>query len=277
KGDLWDFPFPEGKNGRFLLEGDVRGARLKYHPEWPSIDAIDGTIRFEGRRMEIRAQRGAIFASPVTSATAIIDDLGAKPPVLVVQGQVDTNGADSVRFLRESPLVNGPGAFTRAVAIEGPGRLRLHLEYPLAAGQAVRVQGEYEFAGAMATGPLSLVLRDLHGHLGFTERGVRAQDLTGTLFGHPARVGLAMQPDGQVLTTLEGRVGAPALADYVPAAIAGRFEGQAAWTARLVSGKQGQDLTISTDLQGMAVTLPAPLAKPADEARALSINVTRLG
>ena len=277
RGDLFEFPFGGDSKGHFLVEADLRGGSLRYHPEWPGVDAIDGTLRLENRRLEIRARNAAIFASRAKDVSAVIEDLAVRPALLTLDGEVDTTGADSARFLRESPLVNGPGAFTRAVAVEGPGRLRLHLEYPLAAGQAVRVQGEYEFAGAMATGPLSLVLRDLHGHLGFTERGVRAQDLTGTLFGHPARVALAMQPDGQVLTTLEGRVGAPALADYVPAAIAGRFEGQAAWTARLVSGKQGQDLTISTDLQGMAVTLPAPLAKPADEARALSINVTRLG
>ena len=45
---------------------------------------------------------------------------------------VDTNGADSTQFLRESPLVAGPGAFTRVVSIEGPGSLKLQLRYPLA-------------------------------------------------------------------------------------------------------------------------------------------------
>ena len=85
-------------------------------------------------------------------------------------------------FLRESPLVNGPGAFTRAIAIEGPARLKLRIDYPLWGTDPVRVAGDYTFAGATATAAKTLALRDVKGHLLFTECGVRAPELTGTLF-----------------------------------------------------------------------------------------------
>ena len=165
KGDLYQFPFAGGKDGRFLIEGDVRDGRLKYHSEWPSVDAVQGTYRFEGTRMEIRTQRAAIFGSRVTSAAAIIEDLRAKPPVLVIDGDVDTSGADSVRFLRESPLVSGPGAFTRAVSIEGPARLKLHLVYPLWGTDPMQVAGDYQFAGATASVGRTLAMREVRGQL----------------------------------------------------------------------------------------------------------------
>src|SRR6185312_2108689 len=98
------------------------------------------------RRLEVHADRALIFASKATHVSAVIDDLGAKPPVITIDGEVDTTGADTVRFLRESPLVNGPGAFTKVVAIEGPGKLKLQLVYPLS-GSNVRVTGDYVFAG----------------------------------------------------------------------------------------------------------------------------------
>jgi uncharacterized protein YhdP len=120
KGDLWGFPFGPDHPGHFRVEGDVHDGRLKYHPDWPSIDGIRGTFKFEDRRMEIRAEQATIFASRAAAVTAVVDDLGAKPPVLTLNADIDTTGADTVRFLRESPLVNGPGSFTRAVAIEGP-------------------------------------------------------------------------------------------------------------------------------------------------------------
>src|SRR5205085_462067 len=110
------------------VEGDIADGTLKYHRDWPSIDAVQGRVRFENRRMEIRADRAMIFASRVRQASAVVEDFAQRPVLVTVQGEIDTSGADSMRFLRESPLVNGPGAFTRAVAVEGPGKLRLRLD-----------------------------------------------------------------------------------------------------------------------------------------------------
>ncbi len=277
KGDLRQFPFGAGREGHFLVDGAVDHGRLRYHPDWPAVDAIDGRFRFENRRMEIRARQAAIFSSRASNVSAVIDDLGGQPAVLVLDGNVDTSGADSMRFLRESPLVNGPGSFTRAVAIEGPGRLRLHLDFPLGDGQPVRVAGEYQFAGATATVGQDLAMRDVRGRLAFTDRGVRAPEITGTLFGKPARVAMSMQGESQVLTTVEGAIDARALDDYLPAAFARAMKGGTTWRARVLSGPQGTDVAVSSDLAGLEVGLPQPLAKGAPDKRALSVSIAHLG
>jgi len=277
KGDLWRFPFADPAQGHFLVEGDIRDGRLKYHPDWPSVDAVNGTFRFENRRMEIRAREARIFRSRATGVSAVVEDLGARPPLLAIDGDVDTSGADSIRFLRESPLVNGPGAFTRAISIDGPGRLKLHLEYPLAPTQPVRVAGDYEFNGATATVTRNIAMRDLKGHLAFTENGVRANDITGTLFDAPARLSMATQADGRVLTTLDAHVGAPALAAFVPATLAPRVTGASDWKARIVSGRDGTLLSLGSDLAGLGIDLPPPFAKPAQEARPVAVSIGQLG
>ncbi|HEX4780234.1 MAG TPA: YhdP family protein [Usitatibacter sp.] len=276
KGDIWHFPFGEGADGHYLVTGDIHDAQLKYHPEWPSVDAIHGTFRFENRRIEIHADKALIFASRATNVSAVIPDLGVRPPVLSIDGDIDTTGADSVRFLRESPLVNGPGAFTKAVAIEGPGRLKLQLVYPLN-GTDVRVAGDYTFTGATATVGKSLAMKDVHGHLGFTERGVRAPQLTGSLFGEPATLTMATQPDGQVVTQIEGHIAPPAARDYVPETILSHLAGGASWKAVLASGKLGSELTLTSDLSGLDSTLPDPFAKDAAEVRPAKLTIAKLG
>jgi len=277
KGELARFPFANDSADRFVVEGDVRNGRLRYHPDWPAVEAIDGTFRFENRRMEIRAAGATIFASRLKSSSAIVDDLGAGPPVLTFQADIDTSGGDGVRFLRESPLVNGPGAFTRVVGVEGPARLKLRIDYPLWGPDPVRVAGDYTFTGVTATAAKTLAMRDVNGRLAFTERGLRAPELTGTLFGHPAVLAMATQPDGQVLTTIEGRIEAPLLGTYLPEAVASRVSGAASWKASVLSGRSGTDLTIASDLAGLAVALPQPLGKPAAEARAATLHIARLG
>ena len=277
KGDLAQFPFGGDSAGHFLVEGDIRGGRLKYHPDWPSVDAVSGTFRFENRKMQIHADRATIFASRATGVTAEVDDLTAKPPLLTIAGDIDTSGADTVRFLRESPLVNGPGAFTRAVSVEGPGKLKLQLAYPLAAGQPVRVTGDYTFDGATASAARTLAMRDLRGHLAFTERGVTAPEITGTLFGQPARLAMSTSPEGQVVTQIEGAIDAPALAPYVAESLVKKLGGATSWKARLVSGKQGSELTVASDLKGFESALPAPLGKAATEQRPITITIAALG
>ena len=277
KGDLYDFPFGPGSDGHFLFEGDIRNARLLYHPDWPSVDAIDGTFKFENRRMEIVASRAAIFASRMKSARAVIEDLLERPPLLVLDMDIDTTGADSVRFLRESPLVNGPGAFTRAVAIEGPARFNLHMEYPLWGTERVRVAGDYNFTGATATVARTLALRDIRGRLSFTERGVRAPGLAGTMFGQPATLAMSTEADGRILTAIEGAIDVPVLGAYVPEPITARLAGATTWKARVLSGPSGTDVTVTSDLKGLASTLPEPGTKSAADARPLAIQIRSAG
>ncbi len=277
KGDLWHFPFREPGSGRFFVEAAIDGGRLQYHPAWPSVDRVKGSIRFENARMEIRAREAYIYASKARSASAVVADLGAGVPQLEIEGDIDTTGVDSIRFLRETPLVSGPGAFTRVVAIEGPARLKLKLGWPLAGTEPFRLHGEYAFAGATASVGRNLVLAGIHGPLVFTERDVRAPQLTGTMFGQPSTLRLATQADGSVLTQLDGQLGATALRAFLPEGFARRMAGSTAWNARVVSGTGGTALRVESALKGLAIGLPEPFAKRADEARALEVTLRRLG
>jgi len=276
KGDLRQFPFGGDRQGHFLVTGNLKDGQLRFNPDWPTVDAVQGTLRFENRGLEIRANRAMIFASRASDVSAVIEDLGAKPATLVINGDIDTSGADSVRYLRESPLVNGPGAFTRAVAVEGPAKLKLQLVIPLD-GKNIRVAGDYAFSGATATVGKSLAMRDIRGKLSFTERTVRVAQLTGTIFDKPATLTMQTVPDVGVVTQVEGRLDSEAMAAYVPAAIAAKLEGGADWHARLTSGPRGSELVVTSDLKGLAATLPEPFAKPGDAPRQFMLVMSNFG
>ncbi|HET7730299.1 MAG TPA: AsmA-like C-terminal region-containing protein, partial [Usitatibacter sp.] len=106
---------------------------------------------------------------------------------------------------------------------------------------------------------------------------VQAPELSATAFGEPATVSMATQPDGQLLATLRGRIDARSLAAYVPEVFASRLTGATAWTAGVLTGRSGTELAIASDLDGLAIGLPAPVGKPAGETRALALAISRLG
>jgi uncharacterized protein (TIGR02099 family) len=277
RGDLWHFPWGAEVPGHFLVAGPVRDARLRYHPDWPSVDAIQGSIRLENRRIEVHADRAAIFSSRAGNATAVIDNTGAHPPVLTITGDIDTSGSDTVRFLRESPLVSGPGSFTKAVALEGPARLKLQIVWPLSGVDPMRITGDYNFNGATATVGKALVMREVKGRLTFTEKGVRAPQITGLLFDKPATLSMGNSPEGQVVTQVDGHIDTDAMGPWVPAPMLAKLTGGFDWKARLVSGKQGSELVVTSDMKGLASTLPVPLTKAAGDARDAKLMMSRLG
>ncbi len=277
EGDLWEFPFRGGQGGRFTAESPIDGARLRYHPAWPAVDRIKGDIRFANETIEVRASRATIYDTKLEKTRARLADVGANPPVLELDGEVDTTGVDSVRFLRETPLADGPGAFTRAVSIEGAARARIRLVYPLWGRDPVRVAGEYAFDGASASVGRSLSMTGIKGTLAFTERTVSAPALAGTMFGQPAQLRLSSPGDGTVLTQLEGRMDAKALAAFLPEAFSRRMAGSTEWRARVVSGEQGTELRVDSSLAGLAIGLPEPFAKSAPQARSLAITIRHLG
>jgi uncharacterized protein (TIGR02099 family) len=277
KGDLWQFPFTGGQNGRFFVEAAIEGGQLEYDPAWPAVRQISGAIRFENARMEIAAREATVYASRARMARAVIADLGATPAVLELEAEIDSTGGDGARFLRETPLVEGPGGFTRAVSVEGPARLKLRMTYPLSGPNAVRLSGDYSFAGATASVGRSLVLTGIRGNLAFTERSVRAPELAGTMFGQPAALRLSTQSDGSVLTQLEGRLGAGVLGAFIPEAFARRTAGTTEWKARVVTDAAGTELRVDSSLKGLAIGLPEPFGKLADESRPMTVAVRRLG
>jgi uncharacterized protein (TIGR02099 family) len=276
-GDLWDFPFRGGQGGRFLAESPITGARLRYHPAWPAVERIEGDIRLANESIEVRAAQAAVYSSRLVKTRAFIADMGANPPLLELDGIAETTGGDSVRFLRETPLVEGPGAFTKAVAVEGAARAKIRIAYPLWGRDPVRVKGEYAFDGATASVGRSLALTGVKGTLAFTERSVSAPALAGTMFGQPAMLRLSTQSDGAVLTQLEGRLDAKALAAFVPQAFSRRMAGSTEWKARVVSGVQGTELRVDSSLAGLVIGLPEPFAKTAAQARSLAVVIRQLG
>ena len=228
--------------------------------------------------MEVHADRAAIFASRATNASAVIDDFGAHPAVLTIAGDIDTSGADTVRFLRESPLVNGPGAFTRAVAIEGPARLKLQLVVSALGRRSRPRDGRLQLR--RRHGDSRQVARDarrartphVHRDAACARRRSRARSSTS-----PRRCRWQRSPMARCCRQIDGHIEPDAMAPCVPAPMLAKLTGGFDWKARLVSGKQGSELVVTSDLKGLARHCPCRSRRTAADARDATLTMSRLG
>lgn len=275
-GQPEDFPFGEG-NGSFRIAFGLRDGVLEYAPEWPRIDGIEGNFLFHGRTMRIDASNGMTHGARIASARVRIDDLTAHPPVLEVRGEASAPTAVALSFLSDTPLAERFGAYVENVESDGQAKLDLDLRMPI--GQRADVQGTVTLADSMLRlGPDGVEISAIDGSLRFSDAGLSGQGLRGRVLDLPATFNVSTRGDeAERVTRVEARGGIDAdrLSGllHLPRAW---FEGKAGWRAWVdvpaaAPPGSGLELRIVSALEGLALTLPEPLNKPA--ARTLTASV----
>ena len=291
RGDLWDFPFKDGKDGKFLLAVKAEDVRFKFSPDWPSIDNIKGEIVFSGARIRVKPDSATIFSGQISPTTLVeVDDTTSWTPLLTVKGTVNAPAQDVARYLKESPLAEGVGKFTQVITMEGPGKLDLSLSVPLGARdnsaaplpapksvQPLRVTGRYEFLQARVKPPVGAVVTNVNGAIQFTERTVTSQGLVGQVYGNPLQISLSGGGEEGVVVDLAGRTEIVNLNEVLPFQLPAQISGATDWKGRIQARSSRLDLLFSSDLIGVASGLPAPLAKPLEKPLKLVAEFTELG
>ncbi len=269
-----DFPFRRGE-GVFDVQARVAGLTLAYQPGWPPVRQLDGRLRFRNQRMDIQVQRGRVYGAQVRRMEAHIPDLMRAE--LALQGTLAGPGADMLRFLRDSPLLHRNSRLLDGVSLSGRPVLNLDLMVPFS-GAETRVEGRLVLDGsALEARQLGLRVSDLQGTVGFDRRGLEAQRLRGRFAGRPAEFRIATGQDAGVARIfVEGHVVA-GLDDLGDPRLGARFPGAAPWLVQVEApafeDSDGRTrVHLATRLDGIAVDLPPPLAKPADEPRDLAVS-----
>lgn len=272
EGDLDRFPFAD-RSGTFRVQGTVRDGVLRYAEDWPQIEGIAGTLDFNGPSMTITAQEARILGVRVAPAKAVIPDLGVHDVRLTVEGKAAGPTAAFLKFIEASPVGGHIDHATREMSATGDGALDLKLMLPLTHLDAATVAGSYRVDNnRVVLGPGVPPLENVQGRLDFTERGLRAKGVSAVMLGLPLRVDLQSQQDGGVDASIAGDINAAQLQQRFRYAGLRSLSGSARWSGRLAVRKKAIDLRVTSDLTGLASTLPAPFGKSARDALPLLIE-----
>jgi uncharacterized protein (TIGR02099 family) len=123
------------------------------------------------------------------------------------------------------------------------------------------------------------------GTVEFAREGLRGRGIAARVLGLPVELVLYPQTvEGRLTTVIEarGQVDSADLQARLPAPLGERLHGQTTWLATVTlpevppGGRPAPFLHLASDLHGLALDLPTPFAKPADQPRSLVIE-TALG
>ena len=294
KGDLHNLPFTDPKLGEFRISADVQNATLAYVPRslqpldalaWPALTQLSGELVVDRVQLQVRggrARMGSAGALQIVKVEALIPDLRHS----TVTVNADARGAltEGLGIVNGSPLGAMIGqALGRAVA-SGSADYKLKLTLPIATIDTSTVQGSVTLAGNdIHIAPDTPKLIRARGVVNFSENGFSIAGAQAQLLGGDvrleggsvafSRVGAAAGTSpttAPIVIRASGTVSAEGLRQARELGFAARMgqhaTGSTAYTAVLGFNRGETELAVTSNLQGLGLSLPAPLNKNAESA-----------
>ena len=297
KGDLWDFPYGASQGnhpGEFRITTRVSDLSLAYLPNmpaqgnvpayvspWPALTQVSGELAFDRSRMDIRDAQARIGAVQIKGIQGGIARLGENA-TLVIDGAATGPGSDMLRFVNTTPVGGWINQVLAQATLGGQAELRLGMRLPLSAADGPgAVKGSLLLSGNdLRIQPDTPLLAGARGRVDFTERGVTLAGLGARVLGGDASFDGGTQADGSLRFNVQGVASAEALrraTELGPVArVATVLSGQTPYRLALGFVRGQTELSVTSNLVGMAVDLPAPLNKAADAPLALRYQTALL-
>ncbi|WP_316148946.1 YhdP family protein [Cupriavidus sp. BIC8F] len=294
RGDLAHFPFhaPHEKAGEFRVEVPIEHVSYQIAPHetasgttagvqaWPTFTDIAGRVVFDRGGMTFLASRATVHEIPGVTLQDVkgrIDDLGPHGK-LVIDGGASGPVQGFLRYINASPVREWTAHVADAAQANGNGELRLKLDMPLEHANAAKVDGRFRFPGNdVVLSPQLPQLGHANGTITFNEHGFGLENMRARFLGGEIRLGGGTQPDGATHVTASGSVSAAGLREAAAgsalAPVAARLDGSTSYSAVIATRERQLQVQLSSELNGMAIGLPAPLAKAAAQDLALRVDL----
>jgi uncharacterized protein (TIGR02099 family) len=295
RGDLHDMPFTDPRQGQFHIAARVHGVHYAYVPPrlqtagelpWPALTGLTGELVFDGSSMRVQGASGSFAGlrqTRLTQVQAHIPDL--ENAVVTVGAQAKGPLPELLGFLRDSPVQAMLGNALAQTTGSGPAELQLQLQLPIDTLEQSAVQGKVLLAGNdIRITPDSPLLSRARGTVEFTDNSLHLRGIQAKALGGEVRLegGLPPPPPGQVVDAsalqlrAQGTVSAQGLQQApelgLLAQLAHHASGTAAYSLNLGLRRGVPQLQIESNLQGLALHLPAPLGKASETAVPLRLE-----
>ncbi len=306
-GPLREFPFRDG-GGLFRIRVPYVGMRIHYQDGFADIEDATGDAEFRNAGFTTRALHARIGGLEISNAAAGMADFGAAELIASATARGDVG--DALKYLQASPVGPKLGSYFMKLAGKGPTTADVTLDLPFArfAERHINVSAKLERASATLPG-IPEPATAITGSFTLRDRELTVPEVTATLLGSAVRAsartvagpsgvpgdrllivdaqghatGAHLQPllgitrgrwlDGGFDWKAQARVPRyewwpapdPLPADAPPGAQPVPHESALRWLPASVR--------LDTGLAGLSVSLPAPLAKAAEEVRSARVDL----
>ena len=258
------------------LQADILDSSLEYAPDWPAAEHVDGHLGINDRDVLVVAPRARLWNVDGANVSVRLspETTGSR---LDVRAELAGPATDGLKILRESPLRDRLGSAFDSWVLDGAMRGTLQLSQPLG-GADFEPSQQIDLAlsdASLSLQNLNLDFEQLSGNVRYHSRdGLKGSRFRGQLWGKPLRasiqhLGAGEERDTQVV--VRGEAVTQSIGQWSGRPELKWLDGDLEYTARVTFPAAAKEkpyaavLELSSDLEQVAVSLPAPLGKPAGE------------
>ncbi|PCO06156.1 TIGR02099 family protein [Microbulbifer flavimaris] len=284
------YAYKEGENRALLalgehperqtlqLAADIREADLLFASDWPRARQIDAHLKIDDRHTLVTAPSARLWDLAARDIeVGISPDPSGEGAMLGVRALASGSAADGLRLLRETPLRDRVGTAFDHWRLDGSIAGSITLQQPLG-GAALTprqtVQVELQQADLLME-HLDLQVRRLDGEVRYdSDTGLAGSAFQGQLWGRDLRAEITHPEEGGLQDTqvvIRGDAATDSVRQWSGRPELGWMNGDFEYRALVTIPAAARELPYSavvqltSDLAGVAVNLPSPLGKPAQQ------------
>lgn len=258
-------------------------AELSYLSEWPTVKDLNGDFYFNSPNMDVRIEQGQTLGGSLkpNSGHARLRPL-KQGMLLEVAAGIRGDSSEGLAYFTQTPLREVVNNAFDEWKLEGEHEtdllLRINLGVEEADGMPEVWLSSYFANNHLFLSDLKLDFEELSGALHYSSlSGLSSKELKGKTLGGDflGNISSKIAADNQLAITLTGQGAAQwqKIRQWQPLFVLEPINGSLSYNANLhVAGGQTR-LSLSSDLQGSGVELPAPFAKEKAEHSNLKVDV----
>lgn len=272
--------------GTIQLLVDVEDGHLQFHPDWPAVTHVNARVIEDDTDVVVSATKATLLEGHSSGLTVALsaNDKG-KGSLLNVKGQLQGPAEDGLDLLRTTPLRQVIGDQFDSWHLTGAISTQVDLDIPLSPGQpgeqqnvAVKLD-----SSALAIEELNLQASKVAGTIQYTtQQGLSSSGLSAQLWGDNVNVAIASTVTAKQGMATEvkftGKTQPKHLAQWAQRPEVLFAQGKIPYQVNLRLPAKGTadyqaKLTAVSNLKGVAIDLPAPYGKAADELRQFTLDI----
>ena len=270
------------RSGELFVDFDVENSNLFFAPGWLALRNGKGRLLFHNVGLTFDLDQGSYETLDNVRASGSIADFDRAELLLGINAQAAT--ADAVRVWLASP-VGGEyrNIFSNLHNLGGNTGVNIDLRLPLSDDlrqQQVEVTIDFDDARVKAD-IWGLDLAAINGPMLVTKDTMLARNISADYFGDPVNIDISTKkPGGDIEVNARGVVTSRNLLKKLPDQLTRYVNGKSDWQVKLDFASETASLeqaflqvSAASNLQSTKITLPPPLAKPAQDAARFSAEL----
>lgn len=282
-GPLDKFPF-EDNSGVFVVNAELVKSQFQFDPSWPVINDFDANLNFTNNSMLITGRGGELTGIDVTGVKVAIDDLAGQQ-ILTVAANFKNTQANAVSdLMNKSPLADTVGETLNQLQVSENISGSFALNLPLNDLDSAVASGKVEFKNnKIALQAPAMNFTEVNGELSYENDVIKTQGLTLNWRKMPLALKVEAQDTNrkyyQTLINLQAQWPETAWKKELPELLEKYGQGLLAWQGDLTlkmhhQGGFSYELLLDSTLEKIALSLPAPYKKIADDVLNVRVKVS---